>query len=139
MKYLIFIAIVFLASCNPCKYVTKHPECFPSDTILITNEVIHYEKEYITNDSIILDTVPCNPITNTYYKTRTEYITKLKVKIDTIITNKETVKINPLNEALKKSNDKLELKLKRHNKVIVWLIIALAGIVLLILGYIKLK
>jgi hypothetical protein len=139
MKYLILIAIVLLVSCNPCKYVAKHPECFPADKIVTTNEVIHYEKQIVVKDSIIRDTVPCDPITNTYYKTNTVYKTNYKTIIDTIYQSKEISRINPLNEALKKSNDKLEIKLKRHNKVIRWLVIALGSIILLIIGYIKLK
>ena len=50
MKYLILISIVFLVSCSPCKRIAKHPECFPADTVVINNEVIHYEKEIVIND-----------------------------------------------------------------------------------------
>jgi cyanate lyase len=139
MKYLILIAIVLLVSCSPCKHVAKHPEYFPADTIVITNDVIHYEKEIIINDSIVRDTVPCDPVTNTYYKTNTVYKTNYKTIIDTIYQSREISRINPLNQVLKKTNDKLELKIKRHNKVIRWLVIALGSIILLIIGYIKLK
>lgn len=135
MKYLILITIVFLVSCNPCKYVSKHPECFPADTVVINNEVIHYEKEIVVNDSIIRDTVPCDPITNTYYKTRTVYKTNYKTIIDTIYQSKEISKINPLNEALKKSNDKLELKVKLRNKALIGLIILL--LIFAVIIYIK--
>ena len=71
MKYIIFASILFLVSCNPCKYVSKHPECFPADSIVIEKNIIHYEKVFITNDSIILNTVPCDPILKTYYKNKT--------------------------------------------------------------------
>jgi cyanate lyase len=119
--------------------VAKHPEYFPADTIVITNDVIHYEKEIIINDSIVRDTIPCDPVTNTYYKTNTVYKTNYKTIIDTIYQSREISRINPLNQVLKKTNDKLELKIKRHNKVIRWLVIALGGIILLIIGYIKFK
>lgn len=134
-----FLLLLLLVGCNPCKYVAKHAECFPADTVIVTNDVVHYEKEIIINDSIIRDTVPCDPITNTYYKTNTVYKTNYKTIIDTIYQSKEISRINPLNEVLKEKNDKLELKIKRHNKIIKWLSIALLSIILLILGYIKLK
>lgn len=126
MKYLIIVLILFLVSCNPCKYVAKHPECFPADTVRITKNVIHYEKEYIINDSIIRDTVPCDPITKTYYKTNTVYKTNYKLKVDTIYTFKEISKINPINASLKKDNDKLIVKIKLLNKILIGLLILVA-------------
>ncbi|MCP4337044.1 MAG: hypothetical protein GY679_04335 [Mycoplasma sp.] len=108
-----------MVSCNPCKYVSKHQECFPADTVVITKETVHYEKEYITNDSIIRDTVLCDPILKTYYKTNTVYKTNFKLKVDTIYTSKEISKINPVNEQLKKANDKLIIKLKLRDKIMI--------------------
>lgn len=119
MKTILFIiSVIFLVSCNPCKFAAKHPECFPPDTVKITNNVIHYEKEYITNDSIIRDTAPCDPITKTYYKTNTVYKTKTVVKIDSIYTLKEVAKVNPINPKLKKANEKLENNVSSKNKLL---------------------
>jgi hypothetical protein len=134
MKYLIIISI-FLVSCNPCKRIAKYEQCFPADTIRIENEVIHYERVYITNDSIIRDTIPCDPITKTYYKTRTVYKTNHKTIVDTIYQFKETSKINPINEVLKKEKEKLSDKNKLKNKVMIGLII----FILLLGVIIKLK
>lgn len=118
MRYLILISIIFLVGCNPCKYVSKHPECFPADTVKIINDVIRYEKEYITNDSIIRDTIPCDPIEKTYYKTKTVYKTKYSIKIDTIYQYKDVAKINPINVTIEKENKKLNSKIDRKNTLI---------------------
>jgi hypothetical protein len=129
MKYLIFITIVLFSSCNPCKYVSKHPECFPADTVIKEKEVIKHVTEYITNDSIVRDTVPCDPITKTYVKTNTVYRTKTIRETDTIKTVVNTSKINPVNNELKKKVNKLENKVEAKNK---WLKI-LGGILALFL------
>ena len=132
MRYLIILSI-FLVGCNPCKQIAKNPtkfNCFPADTIKIINDVIHYETEYIINDSIIRDTVPCDPITNTYYKTKTVYKTKYSVKIDTIYEYKQTSKINPINNMLEQQNDKLTNKVSNRNKII----LILSGVIILIIS-----
>lgn len=139
MKYIYLIIIVLLASCSPCKYVAKHPECFQADSIVIEKNVIHYEKIFITNDSIILDTVPCDPITETYYETKTVYKTKNVIKTDTIYTATTTSKLNPINTKLQNDNNKLENKLKRRNKLLLWLSIVLGSLILGIFVYIKIK
>ena len=54
MKHLIIISI-FLVSCSPCKYVSKHPECFQADSVIINKETVRYEKQFITNDSIVFE------------------------------------------------------------------------------------
>lgn len=133
MKYIIIISI-FLVSCNPCKQIAKHPECFPADTVVIKEEIIHYEKEIVVNDSIIHDTVPCDPITNTYYKTNTVYKTNYKTIVDTIYQSKETSKINPVNILLETDNIKLKNKTKNRNKVIggLSLLIILLGLIVYI-------
>lgn len=134
MRYLPII-LIFLVSCNPCKYVAKHPECFPADTVKIVNDVVRYEKEIIRNDSIIYDTIPCDPITKTYYKTKTVWKTKEVLRIDTIYQYKDVAKINPLNISIKNENDKLINKVKNRNKAI--LIISGIMILLAIVIYAK--
>lgn len=139
MKYLLLIFAFALASCSPCRYVANHPECFPSDTITITNEVIKHVKEYITNDSIIYDSVPCDPITNTVVETKTVYKTNWRIEKDTIYQSKEVSKINPINIELQKDNAKLTAKTKSQRKTILSLILVLAGGVLILFVYAKIK
>ena len=131
MKYTLIIIAFLLTGCNPCKYVSKHPECFPSDTIKITSEVIKYVKEYVTNDSIVYEKEPCDPITNTVIIKEIVYKTNWKTIIDTIYTTKETSKINPINIELKKENQKLVQHSAVQKKIIISLLIAI-GILLLI-------
>jgi len=133
MKYLIILSIL-LASCSPCKYVAKHPECFKPDSVIINNEIIRYEKQFITNDSIIFDTIPCDPVENFVYKTRTIYKTNNKLIIDTIYQSKTIDRINPLNKVLEADNIKLENKTKNRNRVIggMSLLIILLGLIVYI-------
>lgn len=131
MKKLIIISVVFLFGCNPCKYVSKHPECFSPDSIVINKETVRYEKEYITNDSIVFQAIPCDPYDSIIYKTRTIYKTKNVIKIDTIYKNKEVTKLNPINQQLKNDNDKLTNKVSNRNKVILGLIIFVIILLLL--------
>lgn len=133
MKYiLLFITIALLYSCNPCKYVAKHPECFPADTIKITNDVVRYEKEFITNDSIVFQAIPCDPIDSIIYKTRTIYKTNNKIVIDTIYQSKEISKINPINSVLEQENISLNNKVSNKNKIIIVLLIITLGLLLII-------
>lgn len=135
MKNKIILLILFATlSCNPCKYVSKHQECFPADTIKIDNQTIHYEKIYITEDSIIVDTVPC-PANDTILVPKKIYKTIWKTKIDTIYKSIEKSKVNPLNEALKDDNDRMAKKIERR-KIFIWYSI---GITLLIIIYLVIK
>lgn len=115
--YIILISII-LSSCSPCKFVAKHPDCFMPDSVIINKETVRYEKEYITNDSIIFDTIPCNPVENFVYKTKTVYKTNYKTIIDTIYQSKEVSKINPVNELLESENMVLNNKLKNRTKAL---------------------
>jgi len=126
MKYLAIVLIVFIAGCSPCKYVSKHPECFKSDTIKITEKVIHIEKEYITNDSIVYDSVPC--VAETIVKTATIWKTKHVIKIDTIYTDKVVDRMNPINEQMKKDLMKISKKNSRKNT----LLFGLIGLILIV-------
>jgi hypothetical protein len=134
MRYLIILSI-FLVGCNPCKYVSKHPECFQADSVIINKETVRYEKEFITNDSIVFKAIPCDPIDSIIFKTKTIYKTRNIIKIDTIYKNKEVSKLNPINAQLQQSNTKLSNKIDRKN---MWLKITtgLSIVLLLILGII---
>ena len=139
MKYTLIILAFLLTGCNPCKYVSKHPECFPSDTIKITKEVIKHVKEYITNDSIIYDSVPCDPITNTVIETKTIYKTNWRIETNTIYQSKEVAKLNPINIELQKDNSILTAKTKSQRKTILSLILVIAGGGLVLFVYAKIK
>lgn len=120
------LVFTLLVSCNPCKYVTRHPECFPGDSITQTEKHVIYEKIYTTEDSVIIDTIPCDPITETAIEIETVYKTIWKTKIDTIYNSKETVKINPVNAQLKKSVEKINNKLikkKQLNRIYLGIIV----------------
>lgn len=122
-----FLLLFFLVSCNPCKYVAKHPECFPADTVRLTEKIIHYEKEIVTNDSIVYEETPCDPETNTVYEKEIQYRTKTKTITDTIYTSKEVAKINPVNDKLKKKTER--------QKMIIYLLlgVSLLAIIIIIL------
>ena len=124
MKYIILICLLFV-SCNPCKFVSKHTECFPADTVKEYIDVIRVEKEIVLNDSIIYDSTPCDPIKEVFYDTKTIYKTKLKTITDSVLIYKDVSKINPLNEQLKKDYDTLKIKSERHNKLIFLLILSI--------------
>lgn len=115
---ILFVALFALVSCNPCRYVAKHQECFHADTVIKIKDVVHYQKEYITNDSIVFQEIPCDPVDSIIYKTKTVYKTNYKTIIDTIYQSKEVAKINPINEQLKNQNDKLLNKVKLRNIII---------------------
>ena len=136
MKYIVVLSIVLLASCNPCKYVSKHPECFPSDTIKIEKETIRHVKEYITNDSIIYDTIE-TPILKKIYETI--FKTKTIERTDTIFENRYTAKINPINEQLKQSNDKLTKSNKTLKKWLLYTSIGFALALIFIIFLIKIS
>ena len=116
MRYLIVLSI-FLFSCNPCKRVSKHPECFSPDTITKIEKSISYEKIFITEDSIIVDTLPCDPV-DSIVVYDVVYKTIWRVKIDTFYKDKEVVKINPLDALLKKKIIEHEIKVVNQKKII---------------------
>lgn len=149
MKY-IAILLLLLASCSPCRYVGKHPECFPADTIRIENtKTIRDSIVFTKIDSVGYDLLfECDSNSQVILKEFNEYKTKgistkfvfkdnrlqLNALIDSlgilhrIIDNyqfKEVVRINPVNEQLKKDFDKLTAKNKTKNKTIFGLIVVI--------------
>jgi len=118
MKYLyITTTLLFLVSCNPCKYVSKHPECFPADTVRIVDKQISYVDRVQKIDSIIFEKIPCDPVDSFIYTTKVIYRTNQITKIDTILSDKEVIKVNPLNEVIKSENTTLKTKLANRNKL----------------------
>ena len=108
-----------------------------------TKEVIRYVKEYVTRDSIRIDSVPCE---NGMAETKTIYETKWKTIHDTIQTTRETTKINPVNimlqdqvRDLNEDNVKLKARTKTQRKTILSLILVLAGGGLVLFVYAKIK
>lgn len=131
-----FIVVVFWlvvsSGCNTCKYVSKHPECFPTDTVYKNSEKIKYVEKISKQDSVKTDTVPC--INDTAIVYRKVYITNTITKIDTIYTDKYVSKVNPLNTELKKKNadNKYKIKqLKKHRLIL--LIIAISLLIFIFL------
>ena len=138
MRALIFIlAIILLSACSPCKYVAKHPECFQADTVIKTERIVHHEKEYITNDSIIHDTVIVEGDEKEIIKTI--YRTNWKEKTDTIYRYDKTTKINPINTQLQIKYDKAQKQANRYIKSTMWLSIALLLLIVLIGLYIYIR
>ena len=55
MRWIILLSLVAV-SCNPCHYVSRHSECFPTDTIRITNErTVHDTITYIEESESTLE------------------------------------------------------------------------------------
>jgi hypothetical protein len=111
-----FIVVVFWlvvsSGCNTCKYVSKHPECFPTDTVYKNSEKIKYVEKISKQDSVKTDTVPC--INDTAIVYRKVYISNTITKIDTIYSDKYVSKVNPVNTQLRKDYDKLKTKSDKH-------------------------
>ena len=134
-KLLIIITVLLLVSCNPCKYVAKHPECFQPDTVKITDIQVHVEKETIKIDSIIYDTIPGKD----KWIEKTVYLTKYSHKIDTIYTNKVIDRLNPINEKMKAENDKLTIKTQVLKKQRNNLSLSMSVLIILIAVYLIVK
>ena len=131
------LILSFFASCDPCKKIAKYERCFPADTVKQIEYKTKYIKEVVTNDSIVFEQIPCDPKTNTVYDTKTVYKTNWKTIIDTIYSNKEVIKVNPVNDVLKSNNEKLEKQTKFRGKVILYESILLFIIAALV--FIKIK
>lgn len=130
----IIALVLILNSCNPCKNIAKYERCFPSDTIKLTEYKTKYVNQWTVKDSIIKEVVPCDPLKPETIK-ETIYKTNWRTTIDTIYTDKQVDRINPINEVLKKDNDELVRINKIKNKAL-WI----ESILLLIIGllvYIK--
>lgn len=141
-----FIMVIVLTSCNPCKYVAKHQECFPADTLKTTNTVVKFEKVYTTQDSIVHDTIPCDP-DNLEVDVKTIYKTIYKTKTDTVTNTVYNSKVNPVNTKLQSEIEKLnkqaekdnskinKLKKRSFNRMIAIYVLSLSLLAFLLLTY----
>ena len=115
----ILVALYFTTSCKTIEYL-------PGDTITNTEYKVKIEKEIVRFDSIVTKT---DTFDNIVFRDRTVYQTNTKTKIDTIYSDKETIKVNPINEQLKSENYSLVLKLAIFKKIALGF-----GIALLLIG-----
>jgi len=124
MLIVLGIAIFFFTvTCKTIEYL-------PGDTIREIEYKTKFEKEIVRFDSIITKT---DTFANIVFRDRTVYQTNEKVKIDSIYINNEVTKVNPLNEQLKKDNDKLSNKLENRTRLSLYLSIALIVIIMFLL------
>lgn len=163
MKLLISISILFfLASCNPCKFVAKHPQCFPVDSFIIEKTVIQRDSfTYTEPDTLSMQLLfECDSNNNVLIRELNNASTKgfdikyifkdnrlnLTAYVDSIAilnkliettTNKEVIKMNPVNDVLKSNNEKLEKQTKFRGKVI--LIESILLFIIAIMVFIKIN
>jgi len=160
MKIYIICIIILFASCNPCKYVAKHPECYMSDSVIITETKTEtITKIVLEPDSLSMKFLfECDSNNNVLIRENSELKTKglnviyrfknntldLSVFTDSIehlnklieITKgKEVIKMNPINDVLKAENEKLLQKNKLKGKLLVFMggLLALAIVLFKIL------
>lgn len=127
------ILLLILSACNPCKRISKYEYCFPPDTVKENKTTVKYEKVFITEDSVIYETVECDSVTNTA-EVEQVYKTIWKIKVDTIYRSRTEAKVNPVNTQLKKSVEKLNKKIIKKtqlNKIYLGIIIVFLIIVVL--------
>jgi L-rhamnose mutarotase len=144
MKLLTLTLFAFLiASCNPCRYVARHQECFLPDTVKETTvQTIHDSVIFIKPDSgYIIAYFKCDSLNqvvmtelnevkskgvqtvtvfkdNTFkFKWQSDSIKVLNRIISNLSTHSEHI-MNPVNAVLKKENDSLKSKLIRKNTYI---------------------
>jgi hypothetical protein len=129
-------------ACSPCNYVAKHSECFPADTVKITDvQTIYDSIVYTVPDSINLELMfECDSNNQVLLKRLNETkskgvetkvvfkdnVLKLSAFVDSIailnrtiqtLKTKDVAKVNPVNEKLKKDNEKLLIKVKLHRNI----------------------
>lgn len=131
MKWLPFLLL--FAACTPCRYVSRHPECFPADTVRITN--IRIERDTITyieeSESTLEAYFECDSNNQVLMKRLAETNTgnikptvifrdntlKISYYVDSIAvlhkiiketSGKETTILNPVNEQMKKDLQRLK-------------------------------
>lgn len=122
---LFIIAVVSFAiflSCKPTKIITV------TDTIKQIEYKTKLEKEIVRYDSVVTVT---DTFDNIVFRDRTVFQTKTHTKIDTIFSDKEVIKANPVNEQLKAENEKLLQKSTFKGRVIAILSFMIIVILLL--------
>lgn len=95
--------VLMLASCKPCKYVSKHPECFPRDTVIRTNEIKVLDTvTYIEGHEAFLDVyLECDSLNQVLMK-RVDKTDK-GIKADIILKN-NILKIHALTDSIEVLN-----------------------------------
>ncbi len=84
MKTITILLCALLVSCNPCKYVARHQECFLPDTIREINiQTVHDSVTWIMGDTSLFNAwFACDSMNNVIMKDLTEYKSKgVKSKI----------------------------------------------------------
>lgn len=79
LKYFsLLIFIISLISCNPCKYVAKHPECFPPDSVHETStSSVRDSVTWLQLDTSLFDAIfECDSMNNVLIKEVNEYKSK---------------------------------------------------------------
>lgn len=150
---------MLLVSCNPCKYVSKHPECFKVDSVSIdTVTIVKENVEFIvdsTNLDLLLEcdsnynvliqeisNLPSEKIKIVYkYKSNLLQIKSFTDSLEVLNTlvekykNEKTFILNPVNTQLEKDKVKYQEKLKSRN----WLWWYFGSSLILILLFIYFK
>jgi preprotein translocase subunit SecF len=165
MKLLSLILLtILIASCNPCRYVARHQECFPPDSITSTStESVKDSSQKEPPDSSIFEALfECDSLNNALMKEVNEvksqgvqtqivyrdnkiYIrtstpgkeTKIRTVIKTV-TVKEKI-MNPVDAELKRKNLKLEKQVQRKTVLVRLFGISLTVLIILIALYIWFK
>jgi len=153
MKPLLFLSVLFaVASCNPCKYVAKHQECFPADTVKEKETTtVHDTVEWLTLDSTAIEALfECDSTNQVLIKELNEHKGKgskttivyrnnrLRISLYTdsiaqlkriISKEKSTVRyiVNPVNENLKKQTEKLQNRLANRRWLWWYFIVSLCA------------
>ena len=147
-------SLLILLSCNPCRYVAHHPECFAPDTIRETiTSTMHDSITWIQFDTTLFDAIfACDSLNNVLMKQVDEYKTKgVKTKVvfrdnrlqlsmftDSIAilnkiirehkTHSEYIK-NPVNDELKRQNEKLENRMHNRRWLLWYFVVSIAALI----------
>lgn len=159
MKRFVYILFVLLLSCSPCKYVSKHPECFKVDTTIVDTVTVVKESVEFIVDSTNLDLLiqcdsnynvliqeisnqPSEKIKIVYkYKSNVLQIKSFTDSLEVLSTlvekykNEKTYVLNPVNIQLEKDKVKYQEKLKSRN----WLWWYFGSSLILILFFVYFK
>lgn len=161
MKKIFALFILFLIiSCSPCRYVSKHPECFKVDSTTIdTLTVVTESVQYLLDSSTLDLYLQCDSNYNVLIQDFSNYQPNEKIKIvykyktnhlkiksfadsveilNTLVEkykNEKTYILNPVNVQLEKDKDKYKEKLKSRNWL--WWYFGSSVIILIIFLYFK--
>jgi hypothetical protein len=163
LRFVIFAFwIVLLLGCNPCKYVSKHPECFKVDTTIIDTVTVIKESVEFLVDTASLDLyLQCDSNYNVLvqeYSTISDEKEKIKIVykyksnrlqiksfadsvkiLNTLVEkykNEKTFVLNPVNNQLKEDVSKYKNRLR--NRKWLWWYFGSSIVLLIIFLYFKL-